>query len=224
MEYKKYESWYRKWPSVLNNCRPEQSPYPEGGNTLFRIEELRNMIKIVEFLPFPEGNGFALVSSGAEHGSACQRFMKSFPKHGFKLFMTELSSQTVQRIQETAPGIPACRNPIYTGGAGGEVCAAIIEILLSCEEAGILICQDCFSLPGINASRIRSLAKKIRISRKPVIFFGSSARPDLDALPENLVTYPDISNALLAAQFLVEFRNNLEIKMLETAWGSKPGN
>jgi acyl-CoA synthetase (NDP forming) len=223
MESKKYETWYGKRLSALGDCWPERISDLKGRSG-FADEELKNTIKNLESLPFPEGNGFALVSRDAEYGNACLRFIKNFPKRGFRLFMAELSPQTLERIQRAAPGIPSCRNPIYTGNADGETCAAVIETLLGCEEAGILICQDCFGLPGIKASRARSFTKKILASRKPTIFFGSSESLVPDAVPKSLVSYPGIRDALLAAQLLVEFRNNLEIRMLETVLGPRLSN
>jgi acyl-CoA synthetase (NDP forming) len=220
MDFKKYETRDRR-RSALNEYRRKHAAVLNGLNTLAHNGKIEDAVKILETLPFPAGNGLVIV--GAEYRMGRPYFAKDFAERDFRLFMTELSPETVRLIQEAAPGALSYRNPVYTGDSG-EACAAVIEILLNRREAGILVCQDCFSLPGIDSARAGSLAEKILRSGTPVIFFGSAGGSVSDSFPKNLVVYPTLSLALYAAQFLVEFRNNFEIKMLQSILGSAVSN
>jgi acyl-CoA synthetase (NDP forming) len=223
--YKEIEMNFKKYVRIKHgsakdpvNANPENPAY----------EDLMDAVTALEKLPFPQGNHVAVLGSVFGYGSVCADFVRNTASHSVKLNLVNLSAETREKIKQAAPQIAFCQNPVdIAAAANGKAYVAVLKILLEAPEADILLCQGLFDVafagsgrPAGDDSLVKEISGIIKTSPKPVIFFCSPGHSFQGSGRENIVELPAISRVVRTAQFLVDYKNTLEVKALEANLGS----
>jgi acyl-CoA synthetase (NDP forming) len=206
---------------------PEKAP--EAGDSWNPdYEDLTDAVKALEKLPFPPGNRVAVIGSAFGYGSVCADFVRNTSSHSAKLHLVGLLGETQKAIKKAVPQIGFCQNPVdVTAAPNGEAYLCVLEILLNAPETDILLCQGPWDADFAESARltvddplIKKISGVIEASPKPVIFFCSPGHSFQCPGQESIVEFPTLHRVIRVAQFLVDYKNALEIKALEAHLGS----
>jgi len=213
MDYKMY----------MQNQHNQHSPYSSSDMKNTQRVDFLDAMCILEKLPFPAGNRVSILGSVFGPGSECVSYIENTRFQSPKLILARISLDTQKRILDAVPQTTYYRNPVdISKRAGIKDYVTVLELLLASPETDILLCQSPFDI-GLEVCEelyvkemlTRNIADILDESSKPVLFFCSPENTFPAFWPKTIVGLSSIPRAVSAVQFLVDFKNTLEIKILE---------
>jgi acyl-CoA synthetase (NDP forming) len=171
-------------------------------------EDLCDAAKALAALPPAPGNRVAIVTPAGGYGVMGADHVESIPGRA-RLRMAKLEAATEKRIQQATLPIASCHNPVdLTASATDEMFGAALDALIDDPGVDIIICTAFFAPPGISDGLIDEVARRCRVSSKPIMAFtqyGPFTDEHLRKFhQEGVVGFPSIRRSVRAAQVLVE--------------------
>ena len=213
MEFKKY---------AKNVHRPNLANVSNNVRNALQVDVV-DAIQALEKLPFPAGNRVAVLGSVLYSGSECAASVQKTAFSSTRLSLAKLSDDTRKKIQEAVPETIFCHNPVdISSKAGSEAYVAVLEVLLASPEVDILLCEGPFDMglaaceeQHVKETLVENIAGLLENSCKPVLFFCSPGASFPGFWQNIIVGFPSIPRVINTVQFLVDFRDTLEVKILE---------
>ena len=177
-------------------------------------EELCDAAKSLSILPLPKGNRVAVVTPAGGFGVICVDYIESYYR-GIDLKLAALSPETLETIGRKVLPFAAIGNPVdLTAGADDEMFGVALDALLADDAVDIIICTALFAPPAISDSLVDVIAKRTRISKKPILVFTQYG-PFTDLYlrrmhSAGIVGFPSIARVVRAARLLVERQELME--------------
>ena len=191
-------------------------------------EDIIDAVQTLAKLPFPSGNRVAVMGPVFGSGGECADHVESTIFHPTQLRLAKFSMATMKKIVVAAPEAFFFQNPVdLSSSTDNKTYAKILKILLDAPEVDMLLCQDPFDgdFPATEEPKVKEaladeIAALVKSSVKPVLFINNPEKVFPGTRKDAIVGFPTIPRVITAAQFLIDFKNTLEIKMLESQFSS----